>query len=102
MNADHIALLESLVAVADKVIEPPPMVRVPERTLRDLREQLERARREPDTIVGDETLLLVQTLEHIVAHRADGNEERALRWCYIAGAFLAFIRTDVANSTVTA
>lgn len=102
MSLAHLTLLENVVDVADLVLEPKPNVNVPERTLRDLRDELEEARRLPceDTdsrIIGDEVCMLAKAVENVVLHRLDGREERAVRWTYIARAFLPFIRTDVAK-----
>lgn len=105
MSEKHVALLEHVVAIADLAIEPPPNVNVTERTLGELRRELEEARAVPcedsdSRIIGDEAVMLAQAIENMVLHRLDGRSDRALRWSYLARSFLAFVRTDLAKHHV--
>ena len=105
MSLAHLTLLENTVDVADLVLEPKPNIDVPERTLRELRAELEEARRAPvddplDRIIGDEAVILAQAIHNVVLHRADRLEAPALRWSWLARAFLACVRTDLAAHKV--
>jgi hypothetical protein len=97
--AGDVALLERVIAMAERALHPERGVTVPATTLRELATEVERARLLPangDRVIDDEAAMLLQCLLNMTAHRADRHEAFAVRWRTLAESFLPFVRTDLA------